>query len=303
MALIEQQFIASNGNPVQFFETEQGENVKAHVFWFSAFTHGPYLGKLLKTEQKFHGFRAANTFEEFDFTLLRDNSGPTSDGTYYFGKANNPFIENAISEFIAIRIAQIRESKPGVKIIGIGSSMGAYGATKFGIIHQFDSVVALVPHFDLNAARAYCGRKMWIDWAGEGGTEEEQLFYLNRLQLLVTEYESRLPPVFCQSAKDDAGVHEEQVIPFSKLYKNSGGIFFEDFRKDGGHSMTNASNEYIRAVLNLMADNRNFNPGMFDEMPKRIQTRSEILEQNFAKVENFAGKCLRFVGLLKRDTN
>ena len=292
MTLIAKEFVASNGHRITYFISNEIQNKKAHVFWFSAFTRGPLLGRLLKTEQKYHGFKAASTFEDYSFTLIRDDSGLTGDGTYYFGKANNPYIEEAIAELISFIQQQIQESSPNTPFIGVGSSMGAYAAAKFGVMKNFNSVLAMVPHFDISAAVKYCGRKNWIDWACDGASTEEIDHYLSRIQDVVTSQTGTLPRLFVQSAKDDVGVHSEQVLPFVSLYESKGGIVDCDFRTAGGHSMVNASNQFISATLELLASNKVFIPGMFDSFPKRKELRAEKLERYFASIENKIAKVM-----------
>lgn len=292
MALKEVEFVASNGHKLSYFISEDTHKKHAHVFWFSAFTRGPLLGRILKTEQKFHGFKAASTFEEYSFTLIRDDSGLTGDGTYYFGKANNPYIEVAVSELISKIQNEILISSPNTSFIGVGSSMGAYAATKFGVIKNFHSVLAMVPHFDISAAVKYCGRKKWIDWAIDEASLNEIDAYLTRLQNTVSTHTEQLPRLFVQSAIDDIGVHFEQVLPFVSLYEANGGKVECDFRQSGGHSMVNASNQFINLTLNLLASNDDFVPGMFDTLPKRKELRTERLERLFASMENKVGKAL-----------
>lgn len=292
MSLVQKEFVASNGHKSEYFQTENLNGKKAHVFWFSAFTRGPLLGRILKTEQRFHGFKAAKSFQDFSFTLLRDDSGLTGDGTYYYGKANNPYIEVAISELITSIKAEVHKTNSKSQFIGVGSSMGAYAATKFGILDSFNSVLALVPHFDLEAAAKYCGRRRWLDWAIENASKDDAEKYMSRLQTLVVENKSNLPTLFLQSAMDDPGVHKEQVIPFIELYENSGGVAFADFRKSGGHSMVNASNDFIHSALELLVNNEVFEEGMFDHFPLRKETRAEKLERHFAKSENTIAKLI-----------
>lgn len=293
MSLIKKEFVASNGHKLEYFQSENFSDKKAHVFWFSAFTRGPLLGRILKTEQRFHGFKAAKSFQDFSFTLLRDDSGLTGDGTYYYGKANNPYIEVAISELISSIKTEVNQTNSKSQFIGVGSSMGAYAATKFGILNSFNSVLALVPHFNLEAAAKYCGRKRWIDWAIDNASEEDAEKYLYRLQTVVVENRANLPTLFLQSAMDDPGVHKEQVIPFIELYGDSGGVVFADLRKSGGHSMVNASNDFIHSALELLVNNEVFERGMFDHFPLREETRAEKLERHFARVENQIGKILK----------
>ena len=292
MALIEKEFVASNGHVLNYFISEDLRNKRAHIFWFSAFTRGPLLGRILKTEQKFHGFKAASSFEDYSFTLIRDDSGLTGDGTYYFGKANNPYIEEAISELITFLQTEIQEQTPSTKFIGVGSSMGAYAATKFGILTNFQAVLAMVPHFDIASAVKYCGRKNWVDWACDGALPEEIDSYLSRLQNVVTNHSEPLPLLFIQSALDDIGVHNEQVIPFVTLYEANGGNVNKDFRSAGGHSMVNASNQFIYAALDILVKDKTFTPGMFDTFPKRVEMRSEKLERRFASLENKVARIL-----------
>lgn len=292
MALVKKEFVASNGHVLSYFISEGTSPKPAHVFWFSAFTRGPLLGRVLKTEQKFHGFKVANSTQEFSFTLIRDDSGLTGDGTYYFGKADNPYIEVAVAELIDYIKDNVQANSPHTQFIGAGSSMGAYAATKFGILNKFDSVLTMVPHFDVGAAVKYCGRKKWVDWACEGGNISQQEQFIARLQNLTVSPGAHLPTLFTQSALDDVGVHQEQVVPYVDLYREQGGNVQSDFRTTGGHSMVNASNDFIRAALNLLVQKENFTPGMFDHFPQRKELGSEKLERYFAGLENTVGRLL-----------
>lgn len=292
MALVKKSFIASNGHNLSYFTSESAAPKRAHVFWFSAFTRGPLLGRILKTEQKFHGFKVASTFDEYSFTLIRDDSGLTGDGTYYYGKADNPYIEVAVSELIGELKAEISLSSPETLFVGAGSSMGAYAATKFGVLNTFDSVLTMVPHFDIEAAVKYCGRKKWVDWACEGATAQQKDNFIHRLQDVVSAPGAHLPTLFTQSALDDVGVNKEQVVPFIELYSQHGGTVYADFRSAGGHSMVNASNDFIRAALNLLVTDQEFSPGMFNHFPQRKELGTEKLERYFASIENSVGKML-----------
>jgi hypothetical protein len=292
MTLIKREYLASNGHKLTYFQSDNASGKKAHVFWFSAFTRGPLLGKLLHSDQRFHGFKAASSFDDFSFTLIRDDSGLTADGSYYFGKANNPYIEEAVQELVAHIKKSISSEFGQKRFFAVGSSMGSYAAVKFSVLNDLECTLAMVPHFDLAAAGRYCGRKRWIDWATEGATKDEVRRYMNRLADVVSSSTKALPTLFVQSAKDDIGVHKEQVVPFVSLYTSRGGVAYTDYRDSGGHSMINASNDFIQAVLDLLASKTPFVAGDFDRFPQRQESRDEKLERHFANFENRVAKML-----------
>lgn len=88
------------------------------------------------------------------------------------------------------------------------------------------------------------------------------------------------------------GVHQQQVVPYVDLFRKQGGKLFADYRSSGGHSMVNASNDFIRAALALLVEKKEFTPGMFDHFPQRKELGSEKLERYFAGMENSVAKLL-----------
>jgi hypothetical protein len=278
---------------LSYLQSDHVETAETHVVWFSAFTRGPLLGRLLRTEQRFNGYRLASSQPNFAFTLIRDDSGLTGDGSYYFGKGSDAYVERAVEELLSSLMSTAATGQTSRTFIFMGSSMGAYAAAKFGIRLGASSILCLVPHFDVRAAVAYCGRQPWIDWVISDLGPEARDRYLVRLQDYLDSSRTELPRLMILSAVDDVGVHKEQVLPFVEKYLEHDGAVNCDFRPSGGHSMVNASTEYILAALDLLQTNGAFTSGMFDGLPRRKEHWTERVERYAAKLERGVAQLLR----------
>ena len=288
-------FQASNGTCIEYLVRDnKSPNV---VFWFSAFTQGPRLGKFLKTTPKFHGFKVSSENSEFSWVLIRDHAGYTNDGTYYGGKAGNLFIENAVSELIAKLSSEFTKRDENTLFIAMGSSMGGYAAMKFALLCNMGSCFVYSPHFDMRIAMQNCGRKSWIEWSLTDGTEQEKQEYLCRLQILLEQNAStaRNTKVLGQATSDDPFVYPEQVGPFLDAYRSPGGSIALDLRDQGGHTSIHTPNEYIFAVLRELSNGNFPLPESLQGFPQRKYSRSEKIEKVLNNIEHLVVSALKIL--------
>ncbi len=288
-------FQASNGTCIEYLIRDN--NSPNVVFWFSAFTQGPHLGKILKTTPKFHGFRVSSENSEFNWVLIRDHAGYTNDGTYYGGKAGNLFIEDAVSELIAKLSSDFTERESNTRFIAMGSSMGGYAAMKFALLCNIGSCFVYSPHFDMRIAMRNCGRKLWIEWALADGTEQEKQEYLCRLQILLEQNASavRNTKVLIQATSDDQFVYPEQIVPFLERYRSAGGSIELDLRDRGGHTSIHTPNAYIFAVLRELSKGTIPLPESLQGFPQRKYSRSEKIEKVLNSIEHLVMSALKML--------
>ncbi|MCE9623075.1 MAG: lysophospholipase [Actinomycetia bacterium] len=282
---------ASNGTELEFLHHDHGSDDL--VVWFSAFTRGPILGRIMKVSPRFHGFRLSGTATRHNWLLMRDSAGLTGDGTYYGGSAGNLFMEEAVREKVTQMITMHREAHPQGKIIAMGSSMGGYAAMKFGLLCGFDGVFIYSPHLDLKIAMEHCGRGPWIRHCLSGDAELDSA-YLSRLQRVVDGHsETQLPPLILQTSIDDSYVYPEQVAPFIETYSRMGGVVTLDLRDSGGHGSMNAQDAYILAAVASLVENSTLDLEGLRKLPPRPFTRQEKIERVLHHAEAFAARLLR----------
>lgn len=287
-------FVGSNGAQVPHVVRSNSREVV--VFWFSAFTRGPHLGRLLKVTPGFHGFRFSSVHDQFDWVLLRDQFGYTQDGTYYGGRAGDLFVESAVNEFVSGIIAERRRLNPDVRFVMIGSSMGAFAAIKFAVLNRVPAF-GWSPHLDVEIAMNSCGRGPWVRHCIEGGSPDEVEEYLHRMERVLVSHSGQLPDLILQAAKDDPFVYPEQVVPFVDRYRSGGGQVQLDLRESGGHSSTHAPDEYVIAAITSLASGTSLDLEAMRRLPPRKVRARERFEGWLQRVEARLLRILRFFGI------
>ncbi len=265
------------------------------VVWFSAFTRGPKLGRVLKSRNNFHGYRIAKQQKELDWLLVKDTFGLTKDGSYYSGKPKDCFVED---EFCRL-FQKIKGDYSS--IIFMGSSMGAYAAMKFSLLLRVKRVALFAPHFDLKIARDLCGRKKWIEYLYEGDSYSifEINDFLSRLQLLINDSNTSMgeKQIYLQCSEDDFGVYSEQVLPFINQVKNYNSNLYLDKRKIGGHTGLFMSDELILYVIRTLLVSGNFDGFALRNFPVRKISNLDRIENILQKFENNVYNLLEPLGI------
>lgn len=206
----------------------------------------------------FHRLRMLGTDESIDWLFLCDAYGADENGTYYIGKQNDPYVEDAIRKIVELVGLGARYSVQ--KTVTIGSSMGATAALKFGLIYMVNGIVAISPHIDLDVSAMMQGRERHVSWIlNDGNTQNASNFSTTRqIRLLLDEQISNkvsLPTLFVQSCRDDKGVHFEQVVPLAKQWRAGKGTIWLDDRMFGGHTSEFATRSLLLDVVHRLLQN------------------------------------------------
>jgi len=252
---------------------------------------------VLKPRNNFHGYRIAKQQKGLDWLLVKDTFGLTKDGSYYSGKPNDYFIEDEFSQLFQ----KIKGNYSS--IIFMGSSMGAYAAMKFSLLHRVNTVALFAPHFDLKVARDLCGRKKWIEYLYEGGTYSifEIDNFLSRLQLLINNSNLCMSEqqIYLQCSENDFGVYSEQVLPFINQVKNYNSNLYLDKRQIGGHTGLFMSDALILYVIRTLLVSGNFDNITLRNFPIRKLSYIDHIENFLQKFENKIFQILELLGILK----
>lgn len=196
----------------------------------------------------FHRLRMFWPVSQYNFLFLCDTFGADDNGTYYKGESGDFFVERAMDEIIS-GVADRVGSEPS-RTVALGSSMGATGAIRFALRHRFAGAVAVSPHIDLDLCARYQGRQRHVAaLLGADDVEDPVHFPVTReIRSLVSEV-TPLPRLVIQSARDDAGVHAEQVEPLVEQWRSRGGFVRTDFHDTGGHTSDYATPEFFVAAV------------------------------------------------------
>ena len=187
---------------------------------------------------------------EHNFLFICDTFGADRNGTYYKGENGDFFVERAMDGIIE----NVREQLgvPAERIVTAGSSMGATAALRFALRHGFRGAVAVSPHIDLDLSAQYQGRRRHV--AAVVGREDLGAPDLQPVMREVRQLAASapvVPRIVMQSMKDDHGVHEEQVLPFARMWRERGGWIWLDERESGGHTSAHATPDFFMRSLAL----------------------------------------------------
>jgi hypothetical protein len=157
--------------------------------------------------------------------------------------------------------------------------MGATAALKFGLMLGVRGVVAIAPHIDLDICAARQNREPHVAFiVPDGDTQAEHNHrYTRQVRNLLAAHDPArpLPDLFVQSSEDDAGVHDEQVIPLVEQWRAKGGRAWLDARPVGGHTSDWATKPLL---LDAVA---------------RLQASEEIDLERYQRDPIFAGTIVR----------
>ncbi len=186
----------------------------------------------------FHRLKMLGTAVDHNWLFLCDPYGAFENGTYYTGQAGDFFVERAMRSIIDRTISNT--ATPLDQVITVGSSMGATAALKLGLQLPVRGIVAITPHIDLDVSAAAQDREAEVAFICPDGDPYslENRRSTRQISNLLADWPSdrALPRLFIQSMADDAGVHDEQVLPLVAHWRALGGSVDLDTRPTGGHT-------------------------------------------------------------------
>jgi hypothetical protein len=221
----------------------------------------------------FHRRNMLGSSQEFDWLFLCDAFGADKNGTYYTGKWNDLFVEDAM--FSIIESVGVGTKYFHRDVFTIGSSMGATAALKFGLSLNATGIIAISPHIDLDICAKTQGRQRHVAWILDSEDTDNAKFHGITRQIRTwlehpTDLDLPLPQLFIQSCKDDLGVHQEQVVPLARFWHDRNCVISEDFRRFGGHTSIYATRSLLLEVARCFFS--------AEEIPLRsLRIRSEYL--------------------------
>ena len=236
----------------------------------------------------FHRLRMLGSEPEFSALFLCDQFGFTKNGTYYLGEKGDLFVERAMNHIIekCFREADVAPEQT----IMVGSSMGATGAMKFGLLYNVKGIISLSPHIDLDTCAAKQGREPHVAFTLADGKvyAEHNRPITRKIESLIQNWpkNKKLPRLFVHSCTDDYGVHAEQVVPKNQMWRERGGWVEMDERPVGGHGSQYATKAITLDVIsNIFAGK---------ESPlKEYRTRWKYKPENEQTFEYYLRKALK----------
>jgi hypothetical protein len=200
----------------------------------------------------FHRLKMLGSCQHHDWLFLCDTYGAFENGTYYTGERGDFFVERAVRATLEPYIDQHGREN----VVMMGSSMGATAALKFGLMSDVAGIVAISPHVDLDICALRQNRFDEVAFiCPDGRPDSPSNFPYTRQITNLIEYrptERALPRLFIQSCEDDAGVHDEQVVPLIDRWTKRGGEVFLDARATGGHTSDYATRPLLLHVADRL---------------------------------------------------
>jgi len=223
-----------------------GDTLAVH---FSAFfDESGELRRFREFRGYFHRLRMFWPLAEHSFLFLVDTFGAEQNGCYYKGVGGDFFVERAMDEIIG-RFRDV-VSIPDEQTVTLGSSMGGTAALRFGLRHGSRGIVAVCPHIDLDISALHQGRVRHVAAIlGDDDVTAHAYFPVTREIRQLAATVSPLPRLAVQSMLDDAGVHEEQVLPLVELWQAREGPVRTDYHAVGGHTSDYATQQYFADAL------------------------------------------------------
>jgi hypothetical protein len=210
----------------------------------------------------FHRLRMLRDIDFCSVLFVCDQYGAESNGTYYTGKGGDFFVERAVSKIIEQAMRHDGVGPDG--LVTVGSSAGATGALKFGLMFNAKGILAICPHIDLDTSAALQNRMPHVSFVVPDGDpmNVENRIYTRQITNMVTaqKADQRLPRLFIQSCLDDHGVHNEQVVPLANHWRSKDGQVLLDTRRTGGHTSDFATKQLIIDVVEKLFDGKRIYP-------------------------------------------
>lgn len=204
----------------------------------------------------FHRLRMLGDALGYDFLFVCDEFGADGNGTYYTGEGGDRFVERAMLDLIPLQMEALGHT-PGTTVT-MGSSMGATGALKLGLLLGVRGIVAISPHIDLDICAQRQGRWRHVAAIVEDGdpVAPRNWDVTRQIRLLVERWNPppALPRLYVQACRDDSGVFHEQVETLCLDWATAGGSVTLDARRTGGHTSDHATRPLLLDVVGRTLD-------------------------------------------------
>jgi pimeloyl-ACP methyl ester carboxylesterase len=203
----------------------------------------------------FHRLRMFWPLTQYQFLFLCDTFGADRNGTYYKGENGDFFVERAVDQLV--EDVRRRLGIDPDRVVTMGSSMGATGALRTGLKHGYAGVVAVSPHIDLDLSAIHQDRRRHVAAVLGNDDVDDPAYYpvTREIRRLAAEADP-LPHLVMQSMEDDAGVHEEQVLPLVSIWRERGGEVRADYRSSGGHTSEYATSDFFDDAVRWIVERR-----------------------------------------------
>lgn len=264
-------FIDDGGAPFQYVHLQHQPGAPL-VVHFSAFfgkwgDAKPYRAQF---QGYFHRLRMLGSDTDRNWLFLCDPYGAFDNGTYYTGERGDFFVERAMLRILE-EVAMQGEYRTE-DVVLVGSSMGGTAALKFGLLTRARGVVAIGPHIDLDTSAAMQNRMAEVAYLVPDGdaTGVHNQPFTRQITRLVEDWPEAvaLPRLFVQSCADDVGVHEEQVLPLVKRWREHGGCVDLDVRPVGGHTSDYATRPLLLDAIAAIQEGREIDVTRYQTDPE-----------------------------------
>jgi hypothetical protein len=214
----------------------------------------------------FHRLKMLGSSTDHSWLFVCDSYGAHHNGTYYLGEKGDLYVERAMDRLI--RATQHELGVPDERTVTVGSSMGATAAIKFALLLGLRGAAAVVPHIDLDICAVRQNRWDEVAFTCPDGdpTAVENFPITRRIRQLVEDHQPPLPHLFLQSCADDAGVHDEQVLPLAGAWGEKGKVEL-DARPTGGHTSAWATRPLLLDAVTRILEGVDIDPRRYQTDP------------------------------------
>jgi hypothetical protein len=200
----------------------------------------------------FHRFRMFRNVTDYSCLFLCDQFGADSNGTYYTGEKGDFFVERAMLHIIT-QVMQTDQAAAS-NVVTIGSSMGATGALKFGLMLKTKGIVSISPHIDLDTSAKYQNRMPHVSFVVPDGDALSipNRVYTRQVSNAVAAWDQShgpLPRLVMIGCADDHGAYKEQIVPLTEMWRQKGGQLALYIRPTGGHTSEYATEAVLHDVV------------------------------------------------------
>ena len=162
---------------------------------------------------------------------ILDDFGYDCKGSYYLGKNNDFFVEEAVDKLIEEVAKKYNIFKS--KIICAGSSKGGYAALYFAIKYRFGYAVAGAPQILLGNYLKVPKHQHILKYIF-GGINEKEINNANNLLFEVIDSMTNYPNLYLHIGENDEHFQND-VIPFIDRLKSKDILYYLDIQKGEDH--------------------------------------------------------------------
>jgi hypothetical protein len=212
----------------------------------------------------FHRFRMFRNESDYGCLFLCDQFGADSNGTYYTGQKGDFFVERAMRYIIATVMA--KDLVPASNVVTIGSSMGATGAMKFGLmLKTTKGIVSISPHIDLDTCAQFQNRMRHVSFIVPDGDplSISNRVYTRQISNTVSAWDQSqgpLPRLVIIGCVDDHGAYKEQIVPLAEMWRQKGGQLDLYIRPIGGHTSEYATEAVLHDIVSKLFEDAEIDP-------------------------------------------